>query len=490
MDGSLFFPQGHVLTRWGLQALIRSLDPDCELHFTRIILGSGALSGGNLLEITQVLEPVFDIAINAVRDRRIEEGKYIIKSALRETQTPGGETSFFYNEFGLEAQLTLEDGTVETGLVLYNNAFESGVRIPLSQDPNIAVLYFRVALIISREAKITVEIGDPAIVTFIDLDEAIFDHDNDPNAHKALLNGLSAMFIPLAQKGAASGVATLGTNSRVPVAQMPTSSTANRVLAVGATANANPAYQQVAAAMLADGAVGTVQLADSAVTGAKIANGAVGTVDLADGAVTNAKLAVMPANTIKGSLTSGSPPQDLDGAAVRAMIGAGTGNGSINGVTAGYGLTGGGTSGAVSVAVGTPGTVSESSANAVTATSHTHALGPNIPAMSQIYYTSGTDNGNTYELYYWTVGKAFYGYGLCNMNNSVMGGDDTFLYLTTGGLNVLGFRTSYSLRGDSTSTNPRVYVDSVGGSAPYIRLRTSNVMTVNVDLVMMGVMSL
>lgn len=48
--------------------------------------------------------------------------------------------------------------------------------------------------------------------------------------------------------------------------------------------------------------------------------------------------------------------------------------GDITGVTAGNGITGGGTTGTPTVTLGTPSSITSSSTNSVTATSHTHAL--------------------------------------------------------------------------------------------------------------------
>jgi len=69
-------------------------------------------------------------------------------------------------------------------------------------------------------------------------------------------------------------------NGRLALGQLPTSTAANRVVAVGA-ANSNPAFMQVNSDMMAGNSVGTVQIQDNSVTTAKIA----------DLAVTNAKIA-------------------------------------------------------------------------------------------------------------------------------------------------------------------------------------------------------
>ena len=91
---------------------------------------------------------------------------------------------------------------------------------------------------------------------------------NDDNSTRV---ATTAFAMPRTWHGAANGVALLDGTSRVPVAQMPTSGIANRVLRVGAI-NSNPVWGQVQASDIASGAVITGTIADNAVTAAKIRN--------------------------------------------------------------------------------------------------------------------------------------------------------------------------------------------------------------------------
>lgn len=74
-------------------------------------------------------------------------------------------------------------------------------------------------------------------------------------------------------------------------------------------------------------------------------------------------------------LSNGTTPSlntGITATEVRDLIGAGTGD--ITNVSAGNGLTGGASSGSATVTLGTPGTLTGSSTNSVSATSHTHSI--------------------------------------------------------------------------------------------------------------------
>lgn len=94
---------------------------------------------------------------------------------------------------------------------------------------------------------------------------------------------------------------------RVLAANMPTSATANRVLAVG-TANTSPSYIQAVTDMVADLAITTGKLANEAVTTGKLDGLSVTSAKLADNAVSTGKienLAVTTGKIANGAVTRG-----------------------------------------------------------------------------------------------------------------------------------------------------------------------------------------
>ncbi len=76
------------------------------------------------------------------------------------------------------------------------------------------------------------------------------------------------------------------------------------------------------------------------------------------------------ADTYRLQATGGNTP-DTTGTLLSRVMGD---NRYIQGVTAGNGMTGGGTSGTVTVTMGTPGAITDTSTNGVSATTHTHSL--------------------------------------------------------------------------------------------------------------------
>ena len=179
------FPQRPVLTNAGRDALLQAADPGMEFHFTEVVLGSGAMSGGNLEEVTGAFAPVFRVPLNLVNDRRITDGTYTVYAALQEMVTPGGDTSFIYAEIALMGVLRdLQAGTETPVCVIYNNAFTRAERVYLSQDQMIATLRFVIPIPISRDANITIKFGGlPGCATLTEVEIIVGNHNLDPNAH-------------------------------------------------------------------------------------------------------------------------------------------------------------------------------------------------------------------------------------------------------------------------------------------------------------------
>ncbi len=110
----------------------------------------------------------------------------------------------------------------------------------------------------------------------------------------------------------------------------------------------------------------------------------------------------------------------LDAASFRTAIGAGTGAGTVTSVSAGNGLNFTTISGTGSVTMGTPSTLTNATTNAVTATSHTHAITTVLPSSTSagIMQHSGSKTSG-----------GFYG-GTTTPTNTTRSNYDGYFYAT------------------------------------------------------------
>ena len=153
---------------------------------TKIVMGSGTKpSGSTPRSMTAVATPVVQLSIN--KKRASDDGKVIIGGMYSNTSIT---EAFYFRELGLYAQLQLADGSFsEEVLYAYANA---GSSADLMAAASSAVIEKQIDL-----------------VTYIGSDTQID------------LTIESGAYIPFTDKGAPSGVATLGDDGKVPAAQLP-----------------------------------------------------------------------------------------------------------------------------------------------------------------------------------------------------------------------------------------------------------------------------
>ena len=153
---------------------------------TKIVMGSGTMpSGSTPRSMTAVATPVVQLSIN--KKRASDDGKVIIGGIYSNASIT---EAFYFRELGLYAQLQLVDGSFsEEVLYAYANA---GSSADLMAAASSAVIEKQIDL-----------------VTYIGSDTQID------------LTIESGAYIPFTDKGAPSGVATLGDDGKVPAAQLP-----------------------------------------------------------------------------------------------------------------------------------------------------------------------------------------------------------------------------------------------------------------------------
>lgn len=169
-----------TLTNVG-QALQTKVLAGAELTFTRIALGDGKLNGQPISPLTALIHQTASVSVDTVvviNDDTCQASGFFTNKDI--------STGFWWREFGIFAQ----DPDVGEILYGYTNAGDAGDYIPPVQDTRIEKYIFCSIAVANAE---TVNITIPS----------------------------SDTFIPLAQKGAPGGVATLGADGKIPAVQIP-----------------------------------------------------------------------------------------------------------------------------------------------------------------------------------------------------------------------------------------------------------------------------
>ena len=183
---------------------------------TKIVMGSGFLpSGTTARTITQVVAPVKTLSIN--KKQKANDGTVIIGGVYSNAEVT---QDFYFRELALFAKAVKADDT-ETAEVLYSygNAGNTADLMPAYTTGTIVERQIDLATYIGNDTKINLTLPSGIYVTFDDI-EGINEHIEDKsNPHNVTAAQVGA--IPAAQKGAAGGVAELGSNGKVPVEQLP-----------------------------------------------------------------------------------------------------------------------------------------------------------------------------------------------------------------------------------------------------------------------------
>ena len=169
-----------TLTNVG-QALQTKVLAGAELTFTRIALGDGKLNGQPISPLTALIHQTASVPVDTVvviNDDTCQASGFFSNTDI--------STGFWWRETGIFAQ----DPDVGEILYGYTNAGDAGDYIPPVQDTRIEKYIFCSIAVANAE---TVNITIPS----------------------------SDTFIPLSQKGAPGGVATLDSTGKVPKEQLP-----------------------------------------------------------------------------------------------------------------------------------------------------------------------------------------------------------------------------------------------------------------------------
>ena len=191
------------------KALMAEVNLGAMLQPTRIVMGSGYMTGSMTLEtVTNVIAPVVELDIT--KKKKTEDGDV-------SSVTIGGvytnqeiEEEFYFRELGLYCKATREDGTeVSECLFSYGNAGDTAELMIAYSSGATVERQIDLVFSISNDANVDLSIASGTFVTMEDLESAIA--ENMPELD----------FVPNADRGVANGVATLDETGKVPAGQLP-----------------------------------------------------------------------------------------------------------------------------------------------------------------------------------------------------------------------------------------------------------------------------
>ena len=201
-----------TLTNAG-QALQTKVQAGATLTFTRIALGDGQLNGQPISPLTALIGQKASVEVDSVRvvdDSTAQASGFFSNADIT--------TGFWWRETGLFAQ-DPDNGEILYG---YTNAGDAGDYIPTVADTRIEkYIYCSIAVANATTVDITIPSSD----TYIPVSEkgAAGGVATLDNGGKVPMEQLPEMdFIPDSEKGKANGVATLGTDGKLTDAQVPT----------------------------------------------------------------------------------------------------------------------------------------------------------------------------------------------------------------------------------------------------------------------------
>ena len=161
------------LTYQGLTLLAKAQTGQ-ELHFTRVVMGDGAvLDGQDLRQLTGLVNPKLELPIKAVTVSGV--GTTVIETQLKNVNLTAG---FFAREVGIFAL----DGTNEILYAIRNTGADSEY-IPAGGGSEVWDLIYDVVTVVDQAENITATInGDIAYVTRLDFYEHVDSATPHPNA--------------------------------------------------------------------------------------------------------------------------------------------------------------------------------------------------------------------------------------------------------------------------------------------------------------------